>query len=348
MSVKLRGGWRAIALVAAYSAPCFAGPANRPFQVGGGEGGGGASGGIVGWLINTQSQLTHQMSGYLRALPHSPAAFWSLILIGFLYGVFHAAGPGHGKAVIASYVTANDQALRRGLILSLFAALLQGLSAIVIVGVAAVIFATTAARMNEIADALATASYCGIMVIGAWLTWKKGHALVQAARRYFESRLWLSAGALFAGAPWQAAPGEMRFASLRAVSPDLMKPSDCGHVHMLDPGQLGAGFTWRSAATTVFFAGARPCSGALLILVYALAQHLFWAGIAAVFAMSVGTAVTTGAIAALSVFAKSLALRAAGRESPRANLVARGFEFSAAVLVFLFGATLLFATSLAA
>ena len=56
----------------------------------------------------------------------------------------------------------------------------------------------------------------------------------------------------------------------------------------------------------------RPCAGAPIVLVFALAQGLFAAGIAATFAMAVGTVLTTGAIAAIAVFAKNLALRVAG------------------------------------
>ena len=118
----------------------------RPFAVGGGEGGGGASGGVTGWLLNEQSRLTHLMSAHLTALSGDSMAIWGLVGLGFAYGVFHAAGPGHGKAVIASYMMANDRALRRGIALAFLAALLQGAVAVALVGVAAFVFNATAAR----------------------------------------------------------------------------------------------------------------------------------------------------------------------------------------------------------
>src|ERR1700679_2284997 len=150
--------------------PVFA-AAMRPFAVGGGEGGGGATGGITGWLLNEQSKLTHLMSAHLTALSGDSTAIWGLIGLGFAYGVFHAAGPGHGKAVIASYMMANDRALRRGITLAFLAALLQGAVAIVLVGVAALLFNATSVEMNAAADWLALASYAGIIAIGAWLVW---------------------------------------------------------------------------------------------------------------------------------------------------------------------------------
>ena len=88
-------------------------------------------------------------------------------------------------------------------------------------------------------------------------------------------------------------------------------------------------------------AGARPCSGAIVVLTFALTQGLFPAGIVATFAMALGTAVTTGALASLAVFAKGLAMRLAARESSRAALVARGLEFAAALCVLAYGAALL-------
>ena len=93
--------------------------------------------------------------------------------------------------------------------------------------------------------------------------------------------------------------------------------------------------------SAVFTVGIRPCSGAILVLVFALAQGLFWAGIAATFVMGLGTAITVAAIAVIAVSAKGLAQRmTAGRDGSGA-LVMRGIEFGAAGLVLLFGAGLL-------
>jgi ABC-type nickel/cobalt efflux system permease component RcnA len=93
-----------------------------------------------------------------------------------------------------------------------------------------------------------------------------------------------------------------------------------------------------SAALAV---GLRPCSGAILLLVFALAQGLFWAGVAATFVMAVGTAITVATIAVVAVSAKGVARRlAAGREGGGV-LVMRGLEFAAAGLVLLLGLGLL-------
>jgi nickel/cobalt transporter (NicO) family protein len=292
--------------------------AQRPFAVAGGEGGGGGEGGLTGWLMAQQSSLTHLIAGKVHAMNGNPGAAWGLVGLGLAYGVVHAAGPGHGKAVLASYMLANETSLKRGAAMALMAALLQALIAIALVGAAGFVFRATASQMNQAADWIDLASYCGIAAIGAWLVWRKGSALIAAFSEHAARRRAL------------------------ASAPLAEQVDECGHMHMPDPAQLSGPFSWRPAAGTVIAAGARPCSGAILVLVFAMAQGLFAAGVAAAFAMAIGTAVATGALAWVAVFAKSTAMRLAAGENSRLALVARGFEFAAALAVLTFGVALLF------
>ena len=77
------------------------------------------------------------------------------------------------------------------------------------------------------------------------------------------------------------------------------------------------------------------------MLVFALAQGMFWAGVAATFAMGLGTAITVATIAVLALSAKGLAKRLAGNRPGTGTLLLRGLEFGAAALVLLFGLGLL-------
>ncbi|KAI9881664.1 MAG: hypothetical protein M1823_006625, partial [Watsoniomyces obsoletus] len=77
------------------------------------------------------------------------AAVWSLIGLGFAYGVFHAAGPGHGKAIVAAYVVANENALRRGAAIAALAAALQGLVAVALVAAVALVLGGTRRMMTD-------------------------------------------------------------------------------------------------------------------------------------------------------------------------------------------------------
>ena len=271
----------------------------------------------------------------LEAKNHGAAA-WTLAALSFAYGVFHAAGPGHGKAVVASYMLANEQALRRGLVISFLAALLQGAVAIAIVSIAALLFNATAARMNDAAALIEELSYLGIIGLGAWLIWRKGGAFLRVLK----------------GAEKPVATGHDHghdhhhdhghgHDHAHAHAHD----EHCGHFHAPDPSTLGAGFSWRAALTTVVVAGSRPCSGAILVLVFTLAQGIFWLGIWSTLAMSLGTAITTGALAAMAVLAKGVALRFTGEEGGRGQIVALGLELAAACVVLLAGTLLLIGAS---
>ena len=109
----------------------------------------------VGWIFAKQAEFYRALSGAIRAAKTDGSAVWTLFGLSFLYGVFHAAGPGHGKAVISSYVVANEETWRRGVVLSFASAMLQALVAVAIVGIAAVLLNATA-RDDE--DARSTGS----------------------------------------------------------------------------------------------------------------------------------------------------------------------------------------------
>ena len=99
--------------------------------------------------------------------------------------------------------------------------------------------------------------------------------------------------------------------------------------------------SWRERAGIVLAAGTRPCAGAVLILVFSASQGLLAAGIAATFAMALGTALTTGALASLAVFAKALALRLAGGRGRAGALAIGSLELLAGAFVLVLGIAML-------
>ena len=77
------------------------------------------------------------------------------------------------------------------------------------------------------------------------------------------------------------------------------------------------------------------------MLVFALAQGLFWIGVASTFVMGLGTAITVAAIATLAVGARELAGRLAKAKPGAGVIILRGLETAAALVIVLFGAALL-------
>jgi nickel/cobalt transporter (NicO) family protein len=87
----------------------------------------------------------------------------------------------------------------------------------------------------------------------------------------------------------------------------------------------------------VFSVGIRPCTGAILVLVFALTQGLFWAGVAATFAMAFGTAITVAVLASLALGSRELALKLGGTSAVWANTVWTACTMGGAAVIFLFG-----------
>ncbi len=301
------------------------------------------AGGVVAWLLAKQAEFYRAMSATIRAAKSDGSAVVTLLGIAFFYGIFHAAGPGHGKAVISSYLVANEETARRGIALSFASAFMQALVAIVIVGVAAWLLNVTAKTMCGTERAVEIASYGLIAALGARLMWVKGKGLL----RTLAQPAALASPALATAAAGASGHGHGAHGHdhdhhghdhHHHVHDDAC---GCGHSHGPEPAALAGPQGWRHGLVAVATVGVRPCSGAILVLVFALAQGLFWAGIAATFAMALGTAITVTGFALLAVSAKGLARRLASGRGGRAATLLRGIEFGAAMLVMLFGLALL-------
>ena len=98
---------------------------------------------------------------------------------------------------------------------------------------------------------------------------------------------------------------------------------------------------WKRGLSAIVAVGLRPCSGAILVLVFALAQGLFWAGVVATLVMGVGTAITVAIIAMIAVGARTWAKRFTDSRSGYGMLAMRGVEAGAALVIIAFGSLLL-------
>jgi nickel/cobalt exporter len=319
--------------------------------------------GIIGWILAKQAEFYRAMSSTIRAAKTDGSAFWTLLGISFAYGVFHAAGPGHGKAVISSYLVANEETARRGIALSFVSAMLQALVAVLIVGIGAWLLGATARTLCSTERFIEIISYALIAALGAWLVFAKGRGLLRSLPLPFAaaSPMLASAGAAahhqghdhghahhhhdhahhdrahhhdhhhHAHAAHNAPHGH----------PDHVHDEHCGHNHGPSPSELAGPGGWTRGLSAIFAVGLRPCSGAILVLVFAMAQGLFLAGIAATFVMGLGTALTVATIAVVAVTAKGLARRLTAGNEGRSAIVLRGLEFAAACVVLFLGAGLL-------
>lgn len=376
MRLTAGGAAAACAWLLALAVMAWTGTANaqgaHPFGVP--ESGAGMSG--PSWLASFfgqvsvwQSHFYRQLTGAVRAWQADGGAAWMLIGLSFAYGVFHALGPGHGKAVISSYVVANRQTARNGALLALVSSLVQALVAIAMVAVLALVFNATAATMNQATRWLELASYALVTLLGAWLVWVKALRPLRRRRALAVPPAELGIhgpGPSAAATPRPALKGaaalraiSVQAAPVRQGSAAVALPSalhgaahdhahhhhddcGCGHAHVPPPEQVAGPLNWRRAGSAILAVGLRPCSGALIVLVFALSQGFFLAGVASALAMGLGTGLTVAALACLAVAAGGAATALGGRlSSVGAARLRYGVEALAALAVLALGVLLL-------
>jgi ABC-type nickel/cobalt efflux system permease component RcnA len=319
-------------------------------------------GDLWSYVLTQQQRINRELAGAVRQLKTGNVLDATLLLafLSFTYGVLHAAGPGHGKAVISSYVLANEKTVKRGIMLSFLSAFFQALSAIAIVGVLAIALNATSLQITATEKWIETISWGFVALIGIWLLYGQLGALFK--RRRAESIAAVShdhatgrhdAHAQSHGSEHTCGCGHdhghdhahhHHHAHAKPDAPahephvHAEDGSCCGHAHMPDPKQLEGPMSWSKAIAIALSVGIRPCTGAILVLIFAMSQGLLIAGIFATFAMALGTAITVSILASLAVGSRELATRMAGGESRFAGAVATGAGLLGSTLVFLMGA----------
>ncbi|UYO75525.1 nickel/cobalt transporter [Halomonas qinghailakensis] len=241
-------------------------------------------------LLAWQRDLHRTLTLAITELSRTPSATTWLTLLGvsFAYGVFHAAGPGHGKAVLATYLASHGGATRRALGLSFAAALLQGITAIAMVAVLVHGLGwLTRQAMGSVAW-VEQASFMLVALLGGWLCWR---AIKQLRHAY---------------------SAHASHAAEHSHSHD--HSHCCGGAHHIEPQQA---LDWRTALMTVGAIGMRPCTGAVLMLGAASLLGQFYVGVASVLAMSLGTGITVSVLALASILARGWAAKRLQQQSSR-------------------------------
>ncbi|WP_151718050.1 nickel/cobalt transporter [Gemmobacter serpentinus] len=258
---------------------------------------GGGFTGLRIWAEAGARAVQRDMAVAVRAIATGqPGALTGLLAVGFAYGFFHAAGPGHGKMLIGGYGLARRVPLLRLAGLALISSLAQSTVAIGLVY--ALIFGLGWARgqVEGVSTALfLPLSHLAILGIGVWLLIRgiRGLRRAKPAGLLGGSRV---GGAVMLG-------GHVHGADCGPIC-------GCGHAHGPTLEQAAAVNSWRAGAALVAAIALRPCSGALFLLIVSWQMGIAGAGIAGVYAMGLGTALVTVLVAGLAVWSRE-GLRAA-------------------------------------
>ncbi len=242
-----------------------------------------------------QSHFYRQLTGAVRAWQQDGWAAWLLLGLSFAYGVFHALGPGHGKAVLTAYVLANRETIRNGALLALLSAFLQAVVAVALVGVAAGLLNVSGVTLNRATWWLELGSYFMMVALGLFLVYR--HVIRAAFQRGAQGQQHSHQHHTHHAHEHHAHDHAHQHAHQHDTE------CGCGHVHVPDPALVSGKLNWSRATTAVLAIGLRPCTGAVFVLVFTLSQGFFFAGIAAALAMGLGTGLTVAALASASLWA---------------------------------------------
>ncbi|RAU37335.1 nickel/cobalt transporter [Enterobacter sp. RIT418] len=238
-----------------------------------------------------QREVNLQMSGLLKAVAENPAkAGGSLLAFSFIYGVLHALGPGHGKIVITTWLATHPSKLRSSIGLTLASSLLQGGVAIALVVVVLSLLQLPARQLHMSSFWLEKGSYALVGVLGLILCWravKKLRALLQKPK-------------------------------FKAFTPHHVHDAHCGcgHQHLPTQEQLQSGDDWRARTMIVLSMGMRPCSGAIMVLLFSKVIGVFGWGMLSALAMAAGTSLTISSLAVLVHSFRQLAVKLSGTKTP--------------------------------
>lgn len=229
-----------------------------------------------------QRGMHSTLSNSLRAIEADGyGASMTLIGLSFMYGLFHAAGPGHGKIIISTYLFSNESQLKRGILLSFGSSIAQGLTAILLVTTSIFALDYTMRQIHGVANNLEAVSYSLMALVGLFIFFMRFKGILGSYSR--------------------------KVSGSRSVNQDGSK--DCNHQHAPQKSDLQNPLNLRSTFGIIASIGVRPCSGALIVLLLSYSLNIPMAGVFSVLAMSIGTALMISALAIFSVYLRQLANR---------------------------------------
>ena len=232
-----------------------------------------------------QKEINEQLSELLYdAKTHLISAGFSLVLLSFIYGILHSLGPGHGKLIVSTYVATHPTKIKISLMLTVLSALLQAIVAIALVSFLLTVFNASMREVNGEANRLVSLSFYTVLILGVLIIWRNGKAMIKS---------------LFYRKP------TFKIKSIKPLGSKIETPKveacACGHVHFAGAETINNASSLKEYLAIIFSVGLRPCTGAVMVLLFANMVDIYWLGVVSAFMMSIGTALTTSVIAIMTI-----------------------------------------------
>ncbi|MGC6406851.1 zinc transporter permease subunit ZevB [Bisgaard Taxon 45] len=291
-----------------------------------------------------QRDINQLMSHYLHQIQtHQTNAGMWLIGISFLYGVFHAIGPGHGKFIIATYLSTHQTQLKTSMILTFLSSLVQGGVAVCLTSLVVVILNLSSAYFKLSQLWLERIAFLFLLLLGIRWCYQNGRKLYLD---YVKTRQ--KAPLKIYSLQFDRSPIKLGQRPIEPAQAHSMT-CGCGHQHAPSPLQLTQAKDWKSQLLVIFSIGMRPCSGAIFILFLAYMLDLYAWGIIATFVMAFGTGLTLSGFALIVLYARNTAMNVGKwyQFSPTVqHRWGSALKLAAGIILIFFATSLLYGTTI--
>ena len=232
---------------------------------------------------------------------HSAAAGGTLITASFLYGVIHALGPGHGKFIIASYLSTHESRLKQSIKLSIFSSLTQGIVAVVATSVVLIVLNLSSRYFKLSQLWLERGAFLLLAGLGLYWIFQGSRTLKKPSATIFQINKLTPLSS-------SQTSSQSAVKNHRTFSTEHAPVCACGHQHLPNAQQLKKAEDWKSQLLVILSIGMRPCSGAIFVLFLSYMLDIYLWGVVATLAMSLGTGLMLALFAALVKYTRHLAI----------------------------------------
>jgi nickel/cobalt exporter len=262
--------------------------------------------------MHWQKQINSELSELLYAAKHEGLiAGMSLMVISFLYGILHSVGPGHGKLIVTTYIATQDAKVKLSLIITLVSSFMQALVAVGLVSVLLMLFDASMRDINHKAELLIPLSFYTAILLGVVIIWRNlllMYRVIKANKKALNSDNNVIKRLTPLSDLQKNAPQAVFTASSLAnhVHDDKC---GCGHQHVVSSAQINDASSMKEYLAIILSIGIRPCTGAIMVLLFANMLDIYWLGIVSAIVMALGTALTTSTIAIMTITGKKVVRR---------------------------------------
>jgi len=126
-------------------------------------------------LIMWQYELNRYISTTIRSLndENNITVSITILAIAFLYGLIHAAGPGHGKALVAFYFTSNKSDYKKAFKMGYMISIIHAISALIFTfGIFFILKTMFRRNFNDFTNIAMQISAVMIMLVGLYLIYE--------------------------------------------------------------------------------------------------------------------------------------------------------------------------------